>query len=72
MKLDQIIEFGLAKLAIVFVASVVLTIYKLATQPIDNGWSTIAQESFGKRLLNRLRGRSSTSVEVRKDRLRVK
>ena len=64
--IDQIIQFGLIKLAAIFVITFLWTIYKCATQPIDNGWSTVLHEPLHKRVLNRLRRRGSTSVEVRK------
>lgn len=66
--IDQIIQFGLIKLAVISVIGLLVGIYQAARSSVDNGWTPILKEPLGKRVLNRLRGRSSASVEVRQDR----
>ena len=63
--IDQIIQFGLIKLAIVAVVGLLVGIYEAARKPVDNGWTTVLKEPLDQRIWNRLRGRRSTSVEVR-------
>lgn len=65
--IEQIVQFGLAKIAIFAVAGLVVGIYQAARKGVDSGWTTVREEPLSQRALNRIRGRSSTSVEIRKD-----
>lgn len=65
--IEQIVQIGLFKLGIVAVIGLLAGICEAARRGVDSGWTTVHEESLGKRALNRIRGRSSTSVEVRKD-----
>lgn len=69
--LDQIIQLGLIKLAIVSVLGLLVGIYEAASKPIGNGWTPIVQEPMHQRIWNRLRRRGSTSIEVRENRVRI-
>lgn len=66
--IDQILEFGLIKLAIVAVVGLLVGICEAARKPVDQRWATVLQEPLSQRIWNRIRRRGSTSVEVRQDR----
>lgn len=69
--MHDVLIVGLVKLGIVALVSLVGGVLEAANKSIHGGWTPVVQEPLYKRAWNRLRGRSSTSVEVRQDRIRV-
>ena len=68
----DVLIVGLVKLGIIAIVSLVGGFAKAAYESIHHGWTPVVQEPLHKRAWNRLRGRSSTSVEVRQDSVRVR
>jgi hypothetical protein len=70
--MHDVFVVGLVKLGIVALFSLAAGVLEAAKKPLHGGWTPIVQEPLHKRALNWLRRRSSTSIEVRQDRIRVK
>lgn len=72
--MHDVLVLGLVKLAIVSVIAFIagfLGAIQESRRASNGGWAPIVKEPAYKRIWNRLRGRRSTSVEVREDRVRV-
>lgn len=68
---DQIIQIGLIKIGVAIVIGLLVGIYEAANKTIGNGWTPIIKQPLHERIWNRLRGRGSTSVEIRQEHVRV-